>query len=78
MTISAAVFKQQCLRLMEEVRRTHKEVLITKHGKPVARLCSAPNVRRPRLLGFLQGQLEIRGNIVTPIRARWTFDADHV
>lgn len=78
MTISAAAFKQQCLRLMEDVRRTHKAITITKRGKPVARLCSATPARRPRLLGYLKGQMIIRGNIVSPIRTKWTYDADHV
>ena len=36
--ISAAVFKAQCLTLMEDVRSTKCPLIITKRGKPVAKL----------------------------------------
>jgi prevent-host-death family protein len=34
----ASTFKQQCLALLDQVARTRVPVVITKHGKPVARL----------------------------------------
>jgi prevent-host-death family protein len=36
--ISAAAFKAQCLSLMEDVRSTRRPLVITKRGKPVAKL----------------------------------------
>ena len=36
--IAAAAFKAQCLTLMEDVRSTKQSILITKRGKPVAKL----------------------------------------
>src|ERR1039457_5670324 len=36
--IPAAVFKAQCLTLMEDVRSTKRRLVITKRGKPVAKL----------------------------------------
>ena len=38
MKISGGQFKAQCLKLMDEVKTCHEEVVITKRGKPVARL----------------------------------------
>lgn len=56
-TIKAAEFKQTCLALMDEVASTGGTIIITKRGKPVARL--APVAERPQALGCLEGALEI-------------------
>ena len=37
-TVPAGAFKQGCLRILDEVAETHREVVITKRGKPVAKL----------------------------------------
>jgi prevent-host-death family protein len=37
-TISATEFKAKCLQLLDEVRQTGEELVISKRGKPVARV----------------------------------------
>ena len=37
-TIKASEFKAKCLKLMDEVAETGEEIIITKNGKPVAKL----------------------------------------
>ena len=37
-TIPVSVFKQKCLRIVDEVSHTHQPIIISKRGKPVARL----------------------------------------
>jgi prevent-host-death family protein len=37
-TIGAGTFKQTCLSLLDEVADRHIEVIVTKRGRPVARL----------------------------------------
>ncbi len=37
-TVSAGDFKARCLKLMDEVALTRRPLLITKHGRPVARV----------------------------------------
>lgn len=37
-TIAAGVFKARCLELMDEVARTGEPIVVTKYGRPVARL----------------------------------------
>lgn len=37
-TVAASVFKARCLALLDEVATTHRSLVITKHGVPVARL----------------------------------------
>lgn len=36
--IKASEFKARCLALLDEVAQSHTSLVVTKHGKPVARL----------------------------------------
>jgi antitoxin (DNA-binding transcriptional repressor) of toxin-antitoxin stability system len=72
-TIKASEFKAKCLKLMDEVQRTGRPVIITKNGQPVARL-EAVNTPRPRLLGLHKGQVEIIGDIIEPTGEVWEAD----
>ncbi len=70
MTISAGKFKAICLKLMDEVNEFHEEVVITKHGKPVAKLIPVGKEAKP-LFGFLKDSIVIKGDIVGPIGVQW-------
>ena len=65
-TISAGQFKAQCLTLMDEVRDTRESVLITKRGKPVAKLVPAEQASED-FIGRLKGQIEVVGDIESPV-----------
>jgi len=41
--MAAGKFKAECLAVMDEVSQTGEAVLITKHGKPVAKLVAPDN-----------------------------------
>ncbi len=74
-TIKASEFKAKCLRLMEEVSESGQPIVITKNGRPVAQL--GPVVlRAPTLFGAHKEQLQIHGDIVSPIDETWDADAD--
>ncbi len=64
-TIPSGEFKNRCLALMDEVDRTGREIVITKHGKPVSRL--VPATRRAPLIGMFRDQLRITGDIISPV-----------
>ncbi len=68
--VSAGEFKAKCLKLMDEVRERHKELIITKHGKRVAKLVPVEE-KAPELFGFLQGSMNIKGDIMAPINEDW-------
>ncbi len=53
-TIGAAEFKQKCLQILDEVGP--EGIMITKRGKPVARLMPARTNDRD-LIGALEGQI---------------------
>lgn len=62
----AAEFKARCLKVMEEVRATRETVLITKKGRPVAKLVPAEEPSG-ELFGCLAGTVEITGDIESPL-----------
>jgi prevent-host-death family protein len=64
-TIPAGQFKARCLKIMDDVKSQREPVLITKKGKPVARLVPADD-RPVSSLGFLADRVEIVGDLVAP------------
>ena len=70
-TIGAEQFKKQCLALLD--RLDVEGLIITKHGKPVARVFPYDK-QCADLIGSLQHKIKIRGNILTTGR-RWDADA---
>jgi prevent-host-death family protein len=68
--IKAGEFKAKCLELMDEVAASGETILVTKRGKPVARL--GPATERPAaLFGFLKGNFTFVGDIVSPVDVEW-------
>jgi prevent-host-death family protein len=61
-TIAAAKFKEQCLALLDSLEPDG--ILVTKHGRPVARVLPAGRASAA-LIGTLRGRLNIRGDITT-------------
>jgi prevent-host-death family protein len=76
--VAAADFKANCLRLMDEVAQQRRPIIITKRGKPVAKL--VPVEEKPiDLFGRMAGSIKICGDIIGPIEdAGWTGDAENV
>lgn len=59
-TVEAAKFKEQCLSLLDHL--TPEGLIITKHGKPVARVIPYPQ-KPAQLIGLLKGKIIVRGDI---------------
>ena len=64
--MAAGEFKVHCLRVMDEVQSRRESVLITKRGKPVAKLVPVEK-EKDDIFGFLKGKGKIVGDIVSPI-----------
>jgi prevent-host-death family protein len=66
--MAAGKFKAQCLAVMDEVQAKRVPVLVTKNGKPVAKLVpiDLPEGEDP-LDAFYFGKIEIVGDIMKPI-----------
>jgi prevent-host-death family protein len=63
--MAAGAFKVHCLAVMDEVQAKRESVLITKHGKPVAKLVPADKAEDD-IYDFLAGKGAIIGNVVSP------------
>jgi len=64
--IAAGEFKARCLTLMDDVRSTREPLIITKRGKPVAKLVPVEN-KKDDWIGRLDGQFTITGDLVAPV-----------
>jgi prevent-host-death family protein len=70
----AGEFKARCLTVMEDVNKTREPVLITKRGRPVAKLVPADKIE-VNPMGRLAGIVRITGDIESPIESPETWDA---
>lgn len=68
--IPAAQFKAECLHLMNKVHDQHVSYIITKRGKPFAKL--VPIAETPvNYFGILQDTASTSGDIVAPLDVEW-------
>ena len=65
--IGVAKFKQECLALLDRLDR--EGLIITKHGKPIARV-TPYETSSAELIGALKDRLHISGDI-TATGVRW-------
>jgi prevent-host-death family protein len=72
--IAAGEFKARCLSLMDDVQRTRQTVVITKRGKPVAKLVPVTGAKDD-FIGRLKGRIRIVGDIESPVvpPETWTY-----
>lgn len=63
--MQAGLFKVHCLAVMDEVQSKRETVVITKHGKPVAKLVPADR-DSDDIYNFLAGKGTVTGDIVSP------------
>ena len=69
--IGAAEFKAKCLQLLDEIsERKRDAIIITKRGKPVARLAPVSEAGG-QLYGGLKGLVKIHGDLTEPLDAEW-------
>ena len=61
-TVGATQFKEKCLQLLDTV--SQEGLLITKHGKPVAKLIPV-DAEPSQLIGSLKGKITIKGDILS-------------
>jgi len=66
-TVPAGRFKAQCLALLDEVAETGEPIIVTKRGKPVAKVIPAEHREPPSLAGSIVRE----GDIVSPIPFTW-------
>ena len=74
-TVKASEFKARCLKLMDEVAESGREIVITKNGRPISRL--VPYRKKPRApFGRDRDKIRITGDIIQPTGVVWEAEAD--
>lgn len=71
MNINAAEFKAKCLKLIDEVAASHQPLVITKRGKPVARVVPIEDEQPRGLFGYMKGTVTIYGDIIDVPHEPW-------
>jgi prevent-host-death family protein len=71
--VPAAQFKATCLELMDKVKATGAEYVITKHGKPVAKLVPIAPKRRG-IFGSMKGTVLKYERPFDPIDGEYDID----
>ncbi|MCE2467353.1 MAG: type II toxin-antitoxin system Phd/YefM family antitoxin [Caldilineaceae bacterium] len=74
-TIKATEFTAKCRTLIDEVAATGEEIIVTQQGKPVGKFVPVEQPRRP-LWGLLASDIEIIGDIVSPIDVETDADTE--
>ncbi len=66
-SVPAVVFKAKCLALLDEVANTRQPLVVTKRGRPVARVVPMSAPAMPSLKGTLLAQRDI----LEPVDEGW-------
>ncbi len=72
--VAVTELRAKLRKLLDEVERNGVRILITKRGKPVARLEPLPTKamgKKPALFGRQRGTVKILGDIVGPTGEKW-------
>ena len=73
-TMAAAKFKAQCLAVMDEVQAKREPVLVTKNGKPVAKLVPLEVEDDPLAVFRFPGKIVIYKDIMAPLFSDEEYD----
>ena len=69
--IQATEFKAKCLEIMDEIHDgVTKKIIVTKRGKPFVKILAVDEDDVP-FYGSMAGQIQIVGDIMTPIDTAW-------
>jgi prevent-host-death family protein len=69
--VPAGEFKAKCLALFDEVETRGRSFVVTKRGRPVARIVPLPTGRP----GSLRGSLLHEDDLLAPVDADWNADS---
>jgi prevent-host-death family protein len=66
-TLGATEAKTHFLSLLNDVEQKREGLIVTRNGKPVARVLPMPDPDRDNIYGFYRGKLEIKGDVISPL-----------
>lgn len=66
-SVAVTEFKAHCLSLLEDVARTGEPIVVTKRGKPLARVVPSPATTARYPQDTLKGTGAILGDVISPV-----------
>ncbi len=72
--IAVGKFKAQCLALIDHVAQSHETIIITKYGRPMAKVLPI-DPEKDLIEKPLKNAATYVGDIVTPIDEKWEADS---
>ena len=70
--VSASYFRAHCLDILDEVAKTGLPLIVTKRGKPLAKLVPLDSAEPPSLLGSVRYKRE--QDLLSPATESWEVD----
>ncbi len=67
----SAEFKARCLELVDRVKESRTEVIVTRHGRPVARLAPIDPSEPVSLVGSMTGSVVAYDGPFEPVPGAW-------
>ena len=64
--MAAGNFKTHCLAVIDEVSDKRETVVITKHGKPMAKLVPVID-EGDDIFDFMKGKIKFKGDLIDPV-----------
>jgi prevent-host-death family protein len=78
MHISTVKFRQDLFKILDKVNKTHNEVIITKRGKPIAKIVHINDMdcTKDPLIGAMKGQGKTIGDLTQPVMDSVDWEVD--
>ena len=73
--VGSAEFKAQCLELIDHVREARAEYVVTRHGRPVARLVPVERAASTTFIGSMKGSVLGYDDPFEPVPGAWGVNA---
>ena len=70
-SVGSAEFKARCLELIDRVKETRTEFIVTRHGKPVARLVPIEPEAALSFVGSMKGSVKRYDHPFDPMPGFW-------
>lgn len=68
--IAISEFKSHCLEILSGLEKSQSSIIITKRNRPIATVSAFPK-SSPSIFGMFKDQIEIKGDIISPINDEW-------
>jgi prevent-host-death family protein len=72
--VGSAEFKARCLEFVDRVKESRTEFIVTRHGRPVARLVPIDAAEATSLVGSMANTVLRYDGPFDPVPAAWSFD----